>query len=139
MSDASWNLQQRVYALLAAAPTIASGGVYDGVPEAVASATAPDSAFPYVQIGEMDAIPDDVSVADDGEQETITLHVWSRYNGQKEVKQIMQTIKQRLHGIELAVSGRASSLAWVRSRRAFTDPDGKTRHGVVTVEVIHRN
>lgn len=148
--DASWDLQQRIYALLTAAPqTLAGSKVYDSVPDATASATAPDSAFPYIAIGEMDSIPDDVSVetedsppaarGDDGEVETLQLHVWSRYRGQKEVKQIMQQVKDRLHGIDLQVSSRASAITFVRSRRNFLDPDGKTRHGVVSVEVTHRN
>lgn len=139
MSDASWDLQSRILAILAAAPAIAGGKVYDNVPESVASAAAPDSAFPYVQIGETDAIPDDTSVSDDGEIETLSIHVWSRYRGQKEVKQIMQLVKQRLHGVELAVPNRTSAIAWVRIRRDFFDPDGRTRHGVVSVEVVHRN
>lgn len=145
MSDASWELQKAILAELTndSPSVIASGRVYDRVPDTASGATAPDSAFPYVQIGEMDSIPDDVSasstVQDDGEVETITLHVWSRYQGQKEVKQIMQQIKDALHGVSLTVTGRASAQAYVRSRRNFLDPDGRTRHGVVSVEVIHRN
>src|ERR1044071_4115412 len=132
--DASWKLQQRVFDLLNESPALAGGKVYDNVPQAVVSATAPNSAFPYIAIGEMDAIPDDVSPGDDGQSETLTLHVWSRHAGQMEVKQLMDAAKTRLHGVDLGVSGRASSIAWVRSMRNFLDPDGKTRHGVVSVE-----
>jgi len=144
MSDASWNLQAALYtALKNASPLIALARIYDAVPDAVSSADAPDNEFPYVQIGEMDSIPDDVSdssaAGDDGETENITLHVWSRYNGQREVKQVMQQIKALLHGTSLTVTDRASAQVYVRSRRNFLDPDGKTRHGVVSVEVIHRN
>jgi hypothetical protein len=35
--------------------------------------------------------------------------------------------------------GRPSALAWVRTVRVITDPDGKTRHGIVSVEIIHRS
>lgn len=141
MSDASFELQKALLAMLTdSSPQTLT--VYDRVPDQASGASAPDSAFPYVQIGEMDAIPDDVDGAsgrDDGEVETITLHVWSRYQGQKEVKQIMQQIKDRLHNQDIAVTGRASSICWVRSRRSFMDPDGKTRHGVMSIEVTHRN
>lgn len=144
MSDASWELQVAILAALKgdSPPSIASGRIYDRVPDAASGATAPDSAFPYVQIGEMDSLPDDVDAAsgrDDGEMETLTLHIWSRYQGQKEVKQIMQQIKDVLHNVPLSVSGRSSALCWVRSRRSFLDPDGKTRHGVMSIEVTHRN
>ena len=144
MSDASWELQKAIVAALTedSPASIAGGRIYDRIPDAASQTPLPDSAFPYVQIGEADAIPDDVSTSaggqDDGEAETITIHAWSRYAGQKEVKQIMQQIKDRLHGQSLTVTGRASALVHVRSRRAFLDPDGKTRHGVVAVEVIHR-
>lgn len=143
--DASWNVQQRIYAVLTAAPALAGGKVYDAVPAATSAATAPDTAFPYIQIGEMDAIPDDVLTddesprSDDGQSETLTLHFWSRYAGQKEVKQLMDGAKTRLHSLNLNVSGRSSAIAWVRSMRNFLDPDGKTRHGVMSVEVVHRS
>ena len=144
MSDASWEFQRAlVTALKDATPAIAQARIYDDLPDEVASATAPDEVFPYVHVGEMDSIPEDVSAStgsgDDGEQETITLHVWSRYGGQKEIKQIMQQIKDLLHGQSLTVSGRASAHLYVRSRRSFLEQDGKTRHGVMSIEGIHRN
>jgi hypothetical protein len=142
VSEASWNTQKAVYAALTGA-SIAGGRVYDDVPDAATAADAPDSEFPYVQIGEMDATADDVSTSaggrDDGDVETITLHVWSRETGQREVKNVMQAIKDLLHDQALVVEGRASALCFVRARRSFMDPDGRTRHGVITVEVVHRN
>lgn len=141
MADSSWNLQQAVYGLLTSGSSIASGKIYDDVPERVEKANAPDTEFPYVQIGEVDAISDDTdnaSARDDGTIETLTLHVWSRYRGQKEVKNIMQQIKDLLHDTQITVTGRGSALAVVTIMRAFLDPDGKTRHGIVTLEVTHR-
>ena len=144
MSDASWNLQTAIYGLLTGqSPAVADGNIYDNVPDAALSASAPDSEFPYVHIGEMDAQPDDVDgssgARDDGTVETLTLHVWSRYRGQKEVKQIMQQIKNLVHDTQLTVTARSSALCIVRSMRNFLDADGKTRHGVMSVEVTHRN
>lgn len=141
MSDASIELQRAILAKLLEAPAIAGGKVYDDVPAETSKATAPDSAFPYVHLGEVDAVPDDTSSADggdDGEQETHTLHVWSRYRGKKEMLEIMQRIKDRLHQVALTVAGRASANSFVTVRRNFMDPDGKTRHGVISVQVIHR-
>lgn len=144
MTDASWNLQVAIKtALDAITSKVDNWVVYDDVPDLAAGAEAPDSSFPYVQIGETDAVADDVQSAaggrDDGETETVTLHVWSRYAGQKQVKQIMQQIKNALHDTQLSVTARASALATVGSRRNFLDPDGRTRHGVMTVQVVHRN
>lgn len=131
MSDFSFAVQAAVFAALtAASPAIASGRIYDDPP--------PDAAFPYVEIGEGQTIPDDAS-GDGGVAETIDLHVWSTYRGQKEAKEIAARIYDTLHGVALTVPGRASALAWVRTRRIFRDPDGVTRHAVVSVEVIHRS
>lgn len=128
-------LQTALYSALTVA-NVASGRIYDRPPQSVT--------FPYVEIGESQAIPDDVSTTtaepgDDGVAETLDLHVWSREAGQKEAKDIAAAIKFALHGQSLAVDGRASALAWVRSIRMLRDPDGKTTHGVVTVEIVHRN
>ena len=144
MSDASWNLQVAIFSLLKnASPSIAGGRIYDDVPEAAEKADAPDTEFPYVAVGELDAIPDDVDASDgsrdDGVMETLTLHVWSRYRGQKEVKQIMQQIKNLLHDTKITVTDRSSALAEVTIMRSFIDQNGRTRHGVVTVEVTHRS
>ena len=130
MTDHHWNLQQAVYAVLTEAG-VADGRVYDDVPA--------KPAFPYVQIGETQPIPDDVSPDDEGFVETITLHVWSRKRGQKEIKQILSAIYDALHQVALTVTGRASALAWVRHMRIIRDPDGITRHGILDVEIIHRN
>lgn len=137
MTSYSFPVQAAVYGALKAADAICAGRVYDRP-----SATV---AFPFVEIGEGQAIPDDVSntagtpVGDQGISEFIDLHVWSEYQGQKEAKEIIDQIRTALHGISLTVTGRASALAWVRNERIIRDPDGRRTHGVVTVEIIHRN
>lgn len=137
MSAYSWACQQALYsALSASAALIALVGtrIYDDAPENVT--------FPFVEIGDVQVIPDDTSASsgsDDGVSEFFDLHVWSRdYAGKKQVAQIVDVLHTTLHGVSLTVTGRASALAWVRTVRAFTDPDGKSRHGVVSVEIIHR-
>ena len=130
MTDHHWNLQKAVYTALTGAG-VAGGRVYDDAPA--------NPTFPYVQIGETQPIPDDVSPGDEGSVETITLHVWSRERGQKETKQIFSAIYDALHQKSLAVTGRASALAWIRNSRSIRDPDGITRHGILDVEFIHRN
>ena len=136
MSDFSFEVQKAIYAALTAGspPAIAEGRVYDSPPENVA--------FPHVEIGEVQSIPDDTSKSNTADDEGISefreLHIWSRYNGYKEAIDIGSQIHAALHGVSLTVTGRASALAWVRNKRFFRDPDGVTRHGVVSIEVIHR-
>jgi hypothetical protein len=130
MTSHHWNLQAAIYAALTGA-NVSGGRVYDDVPES--------PTFPYVQIGEDQAIPDDVSPGDLGVVETISLHTWSRHRGQKEIKDIVSEITDTLHGVSLNVTGRASALVWVRITRIILDPDGLTRHGITDIEIIHRS
>ena len=132
MTDHSWNLQQAIYALLTAnSPTIAGGRVYDDVPQ--------NATFPFVEIGDVLAVPEDATTDDAGLSEFLDLHIWSRYRGKREAQQIWALVRDVLHGASLSVTGRASSLAWVRNWRLILDPDGVTRHGIVTVEIIGRS
>lgn len=106
----------------------------EGLPEG-----KPDEDFPYIVVGE------DTSLAWDtddtlGATVTVTLHVWSRYEGKKEVKEIMQSIYDALNRQSSNLS--ASGYRFVDCLFEFSDVidenDGATRHGVcrylVTVE-----
>lgn len=80
-------LQTAIYGILIA-DTALSGlvkGVYDDVPQP--DDTGDAGAFPYVTIGETvhTAWDTDTSRGDDA---SITIHIWSRYPGRKEIKQI---------------------------------------------------
>lgn len=123
-------------ALLATAQC--DGRIYDG-------ASAPqDVEFPWIEIGDRQVIPDDatgtISGSDSGVSDFFDLHVWSRgYAGKKQVEDIIDVLHGALHGASLTIPGRASALAWMRSIRVLDDPDGKTRHGVINLEIIHRS
>jgi len=136
VTDYAWPLQQALYtALTAASPAIAGGRIYDQAPDAVE--------YPWVQIDGGQAMPDDLTAAagtDDGIESYVDLHVWSRYGGQKECLTIGARLHDVLHGASLAVTGRASAHAWIEATRGpMRDPDGLTRHLVVTVKIIHRS
>ncbi len=134
MAVYSFPVQAALAAALQAA-SVAGGRIHDDAPDGVA--------YPWVEIGDSQAIPDDTSAAvggDDGVAETFTLHVWDRgYRGSKRVRETIAAIHGALHGAELTVSGRSSAIAWIRTDRVFRDTDGITQHGVVDVEIIHRS
>lgn len=136
MSDYSFALQTAIYTALTS-PAISGVSFVRDHP-----VTEPASSdFPFIHIGESQVVPDDTDdgSGDGGVTETVDIHVWSRYRGQSEVKSISSTVYDRLHGASLTVTGRASALAWVRNRVVLNDPDGLTRHGIVTVEISHRS
>jgi hypothetical protein len=125
MSDGGWELQQAVYAALVSAVDVP---VLANAPQ--------DEPVPYVDIGESDSLPADVQCRD-GLEETITIHVWTKYGSQKQAKRIMSDIREALHLKDITVSGRSKAMAVVTTTRLFTDGDNEFLHGVITLRVNH--
>jgi hypothetical protein len=124
MSLHSFDLASTVYAALTGDSTLMGlvEGVYDDVPQ--------DTPYPYIVVGEETTINAGTMTVD-GLEHTLTLHVWSRYRGLKETKQIMERIYTLLHNSNLTVTG--ASLVNLRQEfsSTFVDADGLTRHGVI--------
>ena len=128
-------IQSAIFGALDADVTLSGlvTGVYDDVPQP--SDAGSSSAFPYVTIGEAvhTEWDTDTTLGDDC---TITVHAWSRYEGRKEIKDIQGAIYYVLHRSNLSVSGYTTvGVDWQQSE-SFVDSDGETRHGVQTFRVI---
>lgn len=100
--------------------------IYDFVPQEDADTEAD---FPYIVIGEDTVVPWDT---DDilGAEWTVTIHAWSRYRGQKEVKQILDALYDVLHRSTLSVTGFDTITVEWEFGETLQDPDGLTHHGV---------
>src|SRR3972149_5093045 len=89
---ASWALQRGVYQALAGSLDLTTvlGGVrvYDDAPQA-----AP---YPFISLGQS-VIRDWSTGTEDGAEHNLTLHVWSRSGGKKQVQQILESIRVVLH------------------------------------------
>ena len=125
-SDSQWPLQQAVYAALTGDASVQAllgnpARVFDHVPQ--------DSVFPYVVVGEVTSGPFDTKT-EDGLDQTLTIHSWSRYRGLKETKEIMAAVTGALDQQALAVSGHDLVLLRLTFGATVLDPDGLTRHGV---------
>ena len=130
-SDASWPLQEAVYTALTGASAIAalvSTRVYDEPPAAEAT-------YPCITIGD-DTVEEMGTKTPDISEHTITLHAWSRYNGRKEAKQILDAIKATLHHNLLTVTGHTVVEAVFEFAETMLDPDGETVHGVARYRFI---
>ena len=101
--------------------------VYDDVPQG--------TKFPYVVVGEGDSVSydDDCNTGADSD---VTIHVWSRYPGRKEAKQILQTIYDALNRYGLVIEGSNTILLEAEYQETFLDPDGLTRHGVIRFRLL---
>ncbi len=126
--SAEAKLHQTVYAALNAS-YVALGvtGVFDFAPR--------DQAYPYITIGPGTAIPFD-TCTDNGQESTVFVHTWSQYNGQKEVKEIMDRVYLVLQNASLAIPGHDTILCQFEFAEIMKDPDGVTHHGVQRFRVI---
>lgn len=126
MSIDTFNTQAAVRTALI---TLCDGRIYDDVPAPVT--------FPYIEIGEAIDTTDDTSDTD-GVEQVLSIRVWSRYRGHKEVKGIVASIRTALNEKSLTVIGAASCLSFVDSVIHTDDPDGVTRLATVRVRLIIR-
>ena len=131
MASAGWELQKSIHAELIgdAAITALLGGprVWDDVPRG--------AEFPYLTFGQSTA-RDWSTGTEEGNEHILTLHVWSRANGEREAHEIMAAVRDALHDAELAVAGHRL----VNLRHEFSDamrvPDGESYHGVVRYRAV---
>jgi len=126
----SWELQKSIFTALSGNTTGMSGAnvpVFDDVPEG--------TAYPYVVIGEETASNNGTKTLD-GIEHTLTIHAWSQYRGRREIKEIMQSVYEKLHNTDISISG--ASLVNIRQEfnTTLAETDGITRHGVMRFRAV---
>jgi len=128
-------VQSAIYSKLASdtAVTNAVTGIYDKVPQPNDSGLGSD--FPYITIGEdiHNQIDTDTELM---MQVSITIHVWSRYGGRKETKEIQGLIYDSLHRAKLTQTGYKFVTITLVDSQSFLDADGETYHGVQTFNLM---
>jgi len=106
---------------------VISADVYDYFPQQDDSGSAVE--FPFVTIGDDILEPWD-TMSDTGIQATVTVHVWSKYEGKKEVKDIQDEIYNALHRQILAVGTGYNFVGCdLDDSRVIIEGDGVTIHG----------
>jgi len=129
MSVGQFALQSSIYTALnvSAITSTLSCGVYDEVVEG--------NSYPFITLGEETAI--DYSTNNlVGAETTVNVHIWSRYKGSKETKEIMDKIHDLLHDVSLTVTGVNLINLRFEYSDIMRDPDGITRHGVMRFRAI---
>jgi Protein of unknown function (DUF3168) len=131
MASAAWALQRAIHETLTtdAAVLAALGGarVHDDVPRG--------AELPYVTVGQSSA-RDWSTGTDDGEEHTLTLHVWSRANGRRQVQEIMAVVRAALNQAGLSLSGHRLVNLRQEFAEARRDPDGETYHGMLRFRAV---
>lgn len=106
--------------------------VYDHVPQVAESED--DAKFPLVAIGDDTAVESDTDELD-GQEHTVTIHVYDRYEGRKRVKQILTAIYDALHRAALSVSGHHTVFCFWEFSGSVPDPDPLTQHAVTRFRI----
>lgn len=104
-----------------------SADVYDHVTQ--------DAAFPYAVIGEDVVSPWDTDTST-GYDAVVTIHVWSRYRGKKEAKDLQKKIYDLLHRQQITIAGLHLVELVLERAEVVQDPDGLTYHGVQDFRLI---
>ena len=124
MTAAGWELQQAIYAQL---DSNLSYAVYDHVP--------PQAPFPFIVVGDTTANQWGAGELD-GEEHALSIHIWSRYQGRMQMKQMMGEVKAALTLPLAALAGHVLvDLRFVFADE-FPDLDGVSRHGVVRFRAL---
>lgn len=120
MSAVSWSLQKAVFAQLAA-----DAGVKAelGDPPRIYDAPPSDAVYPYAVLGEGRASP--LDGVDGGVEHEIRIGIFSRYQGRREVKRILDALYDALHEASFAVDG----AHLVSSRFVFADVFARDAQG----------
>ena len=129
-------LQTAIYSALTgnAALMAAIVAVYDHVPQAAESED--NSAFPFVVIGRDVLSPMDTKTSN-GIDAVCQVHIWTRHKGMKEAKQIHGLVYDVLHLGDLSISGANHIATRFVGDTFYDDPDGATRHAVMTFGVTY--
>lgn len=122
-------MQKAVYEKLTSSSTLmtAISGVFDQVPQ--------DTVFPFIVISDMQA--NNLSnLAKGGIEHRITLDIYSREAGKKQVADIMGILENLLHNNILAVTGQTCVTMEFISNSIHLENDGWTYQGIIELRVI---
>ena len=132
MADvASWSIQRGVYRALAGSIDLTTllGGIRVDV-------DAPQAApYPFITLGQS-VVRDWSTGTEDGAEHDLTLHVWSRSDGKKQVHQIIDVIRTVLHDQPLTLADHNLVNLRHELSEARLDPDGDTFHGIVRYRAV---
>ena len=131
MTAARWALQSNIYQALTNSSELTSllGG------DRIYSQAPPAAQFPFITVGQTVNL-DWSTGTDEGAEHSLTLHVWSRADGAREVHEILEMIRTVLHDQLLALEDHYLVNLRHEFMEARLDPDGETMHGIVRYRAV---
>ncbi len=129
--SAAWSLQMAIYKTLAENSEITTrlgaARVYDRVPR--------NATFPYITFGRTRVLDWSTST-EQGEEHTLSLHVWSREKGRQFVLKTMDAIVRALDHAPLNVMDHHVISFQHERSEAVLEADRRTHHGMMRFRVI---
>lgn len=122
-------LRAALYVRLTAGAPLGAVPAYDFVPFGT------EKSPPFVAMDETETEASDTDTSD-GATVTTDLIVYSRYQGTKELGDLMDKVRGLFHHYALPVAGSTVILVTAVSTGTRTGPDGVTREGVIRVRVL---
>jgi len=131
VSSAAWELQKAIYAALRAdaplAALLGAARIYDDVPRG--------AAFPYVTFGPS-TTRDWSTGTETGAEHIVTLRAWSKAGGEREVHQILDTVRAALEGATLAIEGQRLVNFRYEASETQRGADGETFAGAARFRAV---
>lgn len=131
MPSSSWSLQKAVFDALASDVALSASPVgqkiFDDVPQR--------AQFPYVTLGQS-IVRDWSTGTESGDEHIVTLHVWSRADGRREVQEIMAMLRSALHDQPLVLEGHRLVNLRHELSEARREADGESYHGIVRLRAV---
>jgi len=93
------------------------------------------AAYPHVTYGRTSAF-DLQTGADNDNDQLVTLHVWSKAQGEAETRLIMDSIRARLEGAALAIGPRGQTRLSLEFAEARYDDDLAVHHGLLRFRAL---
>jgi hypothetical protein len=132
-AESQWDIQTALYTALTGNTALinllanAGNGIFDYVPK--------QTKFPYVVIGNHIAKPFDTQ-QDQGMDVDVTFHIWSQYQGQKEVKAITTEIYNTLHDASFVVPNQNLVMIRLISTEVRQESDGVTYQAIQKFRIL---
>lgn len=124
-------LQGAIYAALinhnALTSNLNGPNVFDDVPQR--------TPFPYVTIGEIETRDWDTQTST-GHEHIVTVHVWSKHKGRKQVQEIIANIDDALDDKDLILQDHNLVNLHIIFWSAMHDLDGRAYHGIVRLRAV---
>jgi len=115
MTAASWALQRSIHQALTGSPELT---------------TLLGGQFPYITLGQTVNL-DWSTGTEDGNEHSLTLHVWSRADSAAQAHEIIEAVRTVLHNKPLSLEDHYLINLRHEFSEARIDPDGEIMHGIV--------